>query len=99
MTARFRSLPARWVSAGRWRLARARPPSGSPHPDFHICSDKKAPAMAQVAAAVALLDRGWGRPFQQVEVGVRARLEDLSDAELLAIVNGAGEQKLLASAD
>jgi hypothetical protein len=34
-----------------------------------ICRDEKAPAAARVAAAVALLDRGWGRPTQRNEFG------------------------------
>jgi len=33
-----------------------------------ICSDEGAPASARVAAANHLLDRGWGRPRQSVEV-------------------------------
>ncbi len=32
----------------------------------HIMRQKKAPAAARVAAAQALLDRGWGRPAQVV---------------------------------
>lgn len=33
-----------------------------------IMRDKKAPHSARVAAATGLLDRGWGRPAQAVEV-------------------------------
>ena len=32
----------------------------------HIMRQKKAPAAARVAAAQALLDRGWGKPAQVV---------------------------------
>jgi len=33
-----------------------------------VARNKKSPAAARVVAAVALLDRGWGRPMQQLEV-------------------------------
>jgi Family of unknown function (DUF5681) len=32
-----------------------------------ICSDPKAPPAARVAAATAILDRGWGKPRQHLE--------------------------------
>ncbi len=32
-----------------------------------VCSDETVPPAAQVAAATALLDRGWGKPTQAVE--------------------------------
>jgi hypothetical protein len=32
-----------------------------------IAADVKAPPAARVAASVALLDRGWGRPSQVIE--------------------------------
>jgi hypothetical protein len=35
-------------------------------------TNPKAPAAARVAAAVAVLDRGWGRPPQAVAVAVEA---------------------------
>jgi hypothetical protein len=31
-----------------------------------VCTDDKAPHAAQVAAASAILDRGWGRPTQML---------------------------------
>jgi hypothetical protein len=34
---------------------------------IRIASDRDAPPAAQVAAAQALLDRGWGRPSQVIE--------------------------------
>lgn len=33
-----------------------------------ICRSKGAPAAARVGASVALLERGWGKPQQNVEV-------------------------------
>ena len=32
-----------------------------------IMGEKKAPAAARVAAATAILDRGWGKPSQVME--------------------------------
>lgn len=32
-----------------------------------IIEDKKAPPAARVQAATAILDRGWGKPVQQIE--------------------------------
>jgi hypothetical protein len=57
------------------------------------------PAAAQVSAAIALLDRAWGKPHQALEVGInRASFDEMSDDELLSIVNGAdGDQKLITS--
>lgn len=31
-----------------------------------VCKNQRAPAAAQVSAATALLDRGWGKPIQTV---------------------------------
>ena len=39
----------------------------------------------RVAAAGALLDRGYGRPLQTQNVRVIRRIEDLSDEELAAL--------------
>ena len=48
-----------------------------------IASDRKAPPAAQVAAAVALLDRGYGRPGQAVDLNVNRKTHDeMTDAEL-----------------
>ena len=48
-----------------------------------VMRDKTAPAIARVKAAEALLDRGHGKPTQQVEART-SPLEDLSDEELAA---------------
>jgi hypothetical protein len=45
---------------------------------------------ARVAAANALLDRGWGKPRQEVEIGGTLNLEDLTDDELLRIARSGG---------
>jgi hypothetical protein len=42
--------------------------------------DPTRPPAAQVSAAIAVLDRAWGRPHQALEVGIsRASLEDFTD--------------------
>ena len=40
-----------------------------------IAACRKSPAAARVAASVALLDRGWGRASQYVEVSGEVALE------------------------
>jgi len=47
-----------------------------------ICGDKVAPPSARVAAATAILDRGWGRPMQQVHVEAQT---SVLPAELAAL--------------
>src|SRR3712207_2085321 len=46
---------------------------------------------ARVAAAVALLDRGHGKPVQTVNTHVRRSLVQFTDEELAAIAAGSGE--------
>ncbi|HEY2229971.1 MAG TPA: hypothetical protein VGI22_19965 [Xanthobacteraceae bacterium] len=53
-----------------------------------VMRDKDASPPARVAAAVALLDRAWGRPMQAVEVTVGANdVRNLSDVQLLDLIN------------
>src|ERR1700724_1490880 len=47
------------------------------------------PPATRVLAANSVLDRGWGKPAQAFQVSRPVDLEDLSDAELLAIAVGA----------
>ncbi len=51
-----------------------------------IMNQKTAPASARVAAAVALLDRGWGKPAQYLEhtgkAGGPIQVDDLSTTEM-----------------
>jgi len=57
-----------------------------------ICADGTAPPAARVAAANAILDRGWGRPTQSVEARLGATLEDLVAASMLPRqIEGRGE--------
>ena len=57
-----------------------------------IAGDEKAPHAAQVTAAVALLDRAWGKPAQSLALAVTRPLEEMTDAELLAIAAGAEDE-------
>jgi hypothetical protein len=56
-----------------------------------IASDKDATHSAQVAAAIGLLDRGWGRAPQHITVNDGRKLADLSENELIAIAFGTHE--------
>ena len=47
-----------------------------------IMKDPKAPAAARVSAAQAILDRGYGKPAQAVEVSAGPDLTHLSDEDL-----------------
>ena len=50
-----------------------------------IMKDPKAPAAARISAAVALLDRGHGKPYQAVDVKDGVDLGLLSDEELYTL--------------
>ena len=50
-----------------------------------IAKDKTAPPAAQVAAACAILDRGYGKPMQQTMVH-KSPIEGLSEDELIALI-------------
>jgi hypothetical protein len=57
-----------------------------------VMDDENATASARVAAAVAILDRGWGKPGQMVEMNMRNKpVRELTDDELMAIAAGADE--------
>lgn len=58
-----------------------------------VMNDPKAPHAARVAAASAILDRGHGKPTQQVEVGGPGAFAAMSDEELDAFI--ASSVKLL----
>ena len=45
-----------------------------------VFMDRRANGSARVQAAVAMLDRGWGRPKQSVDVSVDHRSSGLTDA-------------------
>jgi hypothetical protein len=47
-----------------------------------VMRDGRAPPTARISAAVALLDRGHGRPSQAVELNVGYDLDRLTDDEL-----------------
>lgn len=57
-----------------------------------IMEDATIQAGARVSAAVALLDRGWGKPHQTSDITVRKAIaKDLADDELADIALGSGE--------
>lgn len=47
---------------------------------FEIATDSRQNGSARVQASVALLDRGWGRPKQSVDVKVDHNASGLADA-------------------
>ena len=55
-----------------------------------IAKDSAAPEAAQVAAANALLNRGWGMPRQKHDVRHHLPAATADDAALLAIALGRG---------
>src|SRR5262245_46299511 len=58
-----------------------------------IRDDKRAPAQARVAAALGLLDRGWGRPAQQVQAEVSTHVHEHRAIEMV-IVDSQSASKL-----
>jgi hypothetical protein len=53
-----------------------------------IMSDKKANPSARIAAANSLLDRGWGKAAQTLNVKRSNDIRDLTTQELYAIASG-----------
>src|SRR5688572_29137686 len=54
-----------------------------------IMNQKDAPAAARVSAAMALLDRGWGKPHQESTVNIQRKpVREKTDAELDEILAG-----------
>jgi hypothetical protein len=59
-----------------------------------IMNEARAPAAARVSAAIALLDRGWGKPEQSLEITNKRDIREYSDAELLAIATRSSDGDL-----
>lgn len=53
-----------------------------------VMRDKAAPPAARVAAVAHILDRGYGKPQQNISATVRA-VRQMTDDELLAYISGA----------
>jgi hypothetical protein len=51
-----------------------------------IMLDPKATGSARVSAAVAILERGWGKPAATISLNHEGDLRTFSDAELTAII-------------
>jgi hypothetical protein len=64
-----------------------------------VMHDDKAPSAARVSAAIAILDRGYGRPAQAVHQHVTRHADELSDAELIAIATSGSESDTESDAD
>ena len=65
-----------------------------------ICLEKKCPPAARVSAAIALLDRGWGKPVLTQDITVRqVDARQFTDDELAAIASGGGEGDIEAPPD
>jgi hypothetical protein len=56
-----------------------------------VMADEKASPSARVTAALGILERGWGKPMQSISLKREGEYKDLSDAELIAIASGAGD--------
>jgi hypothetical protein len=61
-----------------------------------ICSDPKATDNARLIAAFGLLDRGWGKPKETVDVNVHGSIDRFSDARLIDLIEGEGGEHSLA---
>jgi hypothetical protein len=58
-----------------------------------IMKDENSPPGAQALAANSLLDRAYGRPAQTIDANLnRKSVDQMSDAELMAIAAGAEEE-------
>lgn len=57
-----------------------------------IMQDAEKSAPARVSAATALLDRGYGKPVQQLEVGKPGDFSDMSECEIDAFIAQASGQ-------
>ena len=59
-----------------------------------VMRDLAAPPAARVTASTAILDRGYGRPAQTIDANLqRKNIDELTDAELIAIAAGADEEE------
>lgn len=58
-----------------------------------IMRDPKATGSARVSAAVAILERGWGKAPQTMTVKREGEFKDMTDAELIALASGAAEDE------
>lgn len=64
-----------------------------------VASLKATSERTRVAAAIALLDRGWGQPKQEIDVNHNLPLASATDAALLAIAIAGGSVAAAAQAD
>ena len=62
-----------------------------------IMRDKNAPPAARVSAANAILDRGYGKPAQSVDLTSRNIYAEMSDEDLIAIVQESRKEAISAN--
>jgi len=55
---------------------------------YEVMTDADASSSARVSAAIAILERGWGRAPQTVTLKRDSDMKELSDDELIAIAAG-----------
>lgn len=56
-----------------------------------IMDNPESPPAARVAAAQALIDRGWGKATQFTELTINRNAKQMSDDELANIASGSSE--------
>ncbi len=73
-----------------------------------VMNDAKAPPASKVAAASALLDRGWGKAPIQIDLNVKQRFDDFLrelgqeatyDAEHAALIGAVIDSELVGDAE
>lgn len=57
-----------------------------------VCANKKAPPSARVSAASTLLDRGWGKPLQPVDINDSRPLAGVPAERLIAALTALSER-------
>jgi hypothetical protein len=61
-----------------------------------ICENPKSTDNARLIAAFGLLDRGWGKPKETVDVNLHGSIDRFSDARLIDLIEGEGGEHSLA---
>jgi len=52
-----------------------------------VIEDEDAPPSARIQAATVILERGWGKPKQEISVGINETFDRMSDAELRGVLS------------
>jgi hypothetical protein len=78
---RAETIEAKWIEADVKALARVCAPEAISTLKTIMLSERAPPA-ARISAATAILDRGYGKASQEVEVRRKPNLDRLTDEEL-----------------